>query len=105
MASVPSYSATASRLTSVMDVPVPSAEVSAQLIELQPRIAKIEALQTVQNADIAELRERSAAVVQRWYTRDVLGAGDGWAEVEKKVVGVEQRIRRVALARRMDEGL
>ena len=82
MASASAYPSTSSRLTSIMDVPVPPAELSTQLIDLQPRIAKVEALQAAQNADIAELRERSAAVIQRWYTTDILGVGDAWADVE-----------------------
>jgi hypothetical protein len=85
-----------------MDVPIPPAEASTQLIDLQPRIAKVEAIQTAQSADIAELRERTAAVLQRWYTQDILQIGDSWADLEGRVEHVEQRLRRVALARRED---
>ncbi|CAL3973044.1 unnamed protein product [Diplocarpon coronariae] len=105
MASASSYPSTSSRLTSIMEVPVPPAGLSAQLIDLQPRIARAEALQTAQNADIAELRERSAAVVQRWYTTDVLRAGEAWADVEGRVEKIEQGLRRVSLARRRDDGM
>jgi hypothetical protein len=103
LASASSYPATASRLTSILDVPIPPAELSAQLIDLVPRIAKLEAIQASQNADIAELRERSATIIQRWYTVDVLGAGDSWAELEGRVEYVEQKVRRAALAKRLDE--
>jgi hypothetical protein len=105
LASASSYPSTASRLTSIRDVPIPPAELSAQLINLQPRIAKVEALQASQNADITELRERSAAVIQRWYTKDVLGAGEIWAELEGRVAVVEQKIRRAALAKRLDDNM
>lgn len=88
-----------------MDVPVPPAELSTQLIDLQPRIAKVEALQAAQNADIAELRERSAAALQKWYRSDVLGAGEAWADVEGRVERIEQRVRRVELARRNDDAM
>src|SRR5436309_15963008 len=97
LASASSYPSTASRLTSIRDVPIPPAELSARLIDLQPRIAMVEALQVAQNADIAELRERSAAVIQRWYTKDVLGAGETWADLEGRVAVVEQKIRRACL--------
>jgi hypothetical protein len=86
-------------------VPIPPAELSAQLIDLQPRIAKVEALQTTQNADITELRERSAAVIQRWYTADILRAGDSWAGLEGRVEQVEQKVRRSALAKRLDDDM
>lgn len=103
MASASAYPSTASRLTSVLDVAIPPAELSAQLIDLQPRIAKAETVQTAQNSDIAQLRERSAAVIQRWYTNDILSAGDTWAELEGRVEQVEQRVRRVTKARQMDD--
>lgn len=105
LASASSYPATASRLTSILDVPIPPSELSAQLINLQPRIAKVGALQVAQSADIAELRERSATVIQRWYTMDILGAGDSWAELEGRVGQVEREVRRVALARRLDDDM
>jgi hypothetical protein len=86
-------------------MPVPSAELSAQLIDLQPRIAKVEAIQAAQNADMAALRERTAEVIQRWYTVDVLRAGESWAELEGRVEGVEQKVRRAALAKRLDDDM
>lgn len=105
MASASAYPSTSSRLTSIMDVPIPAAALSAQLIELQPRLAKVETVQAAQRADIAELRAKSAALVQKWYTRDVLRAGDTWAEAEERVAKVEQRLRRVALARRTEDAM
>ena len=105
LASASSYPSTASRLTSILDVPIPPAELSAQLISLQPRIANVETLQASQNADVAALRERSAAVIQRWYTVDVLRDGETWAELEGRVEHVEQNVRRVALAKRLDDDM
>lgn len=90
---------------SIRDVPIPPTELSAQLIDLQPRIAKVEALQAVQNSDIAELRARSAAVIQRWYTLDILQAGESWAELESRVEQVEQKVRRTALTKRLDDDM
>jgi hypothetical protein len=92
-------------LTSILDVPVPPAELSAQLIALVPRIARLEALQAAQNSEIAALRERSAALIQRWYTVNILGAGDSWAELEGRVGQVEQKVRRATLAKQLDADL
>ncbi|CZT39932.1 probable RO-10 protein, required for nuclear distribution [Rhynchosporium secalis] len=105
LSSASSYPSTSSRLTSIMDVPIPAAELSTQLIELQPRIAKIEAVQAAQNEDIKELRERSAKLVQKWYLGDILGAGEEWAGYEGRVGRVEQRLRRVVKARRTDDAM
>lgn len=86
-------------------MPVPAVELSAQLIDLQPRIAKLETLQAVQNADIAVLRQRTVAVLQRWYAVDILSTGDSWAELEGRIETVEQRVRRTALAKRLDDDM
>lgn len=88
-----------------MDVPIPPAESSTQLIDLQPRIAKLETIQAAQSAEIAELRERSALVLQRWYTQDILKVGDSWANLEGRMEQAQQRIRRVSLAKRVDDAI
>lgn len=103
LASASAYPSTASRLTSIRDTPIPPAELSAELINLQPRIAKVEIVQASQDAEIRELRERSAVVIESWYRRDVIGAGEGWADLEGRVEAVEQRVRRVERVRKMDE--
>lgn len=105
MASASSYPSTASRLTSILDLPIPSGDLSTQLIELQPRVAKVESLQAAQNSDLAELRERSAALIQQWYAMDIIQAGDSWAELEGRVEQVEQQMRRASLAKRVDDAL
>lgn len=103
LAAASSYSATASRLTSVTDTPIPPPELSMQLINLQPRIAQLSTLQTSQSAEISELRERSAGLVQKWYAMGVIGQGEAWAEAEGRIGVVDQKVRRVALARRLDD--
>jgi len=105
LSSASSYQLTASRLTSILDVPVPEAEASANLIDLQPRIARLELLQAEQEKELTELKSRSAAILQRWYAVDILGVGDCWAEVEGRVMAVEQTIRRADLARENDAEL
>jgi len=104
LASASSYHSTASRLTSILDTPIPPAKLSSQLIDLQPRIAKAEAVQSAQGKEVAALKARSAALIQGWYEGNVLDVGDQWAEVERRLGRVEQGVRRRETARRAEEG-
>jgi len=88
------YPTTASRLTSVKDLPIPSAESSAALIAMKPRLARLELLQNSQEREMAELRLRSAAAIKRWYELEVLGASECWTEWEGRMTEVEKMVRR-----------
>ncbi|MCJ1473917.1 hypothetical protein MMC13_002573 [Lambiella insularis] len=88
------YPTSVSRLTSIQDLPVPSAESSASLIALHPRLAKVELLQKSQSLQLAELRVRTASVLQRWYEIGVLGRGECWTEWEGRMMEVEKVLRR-----------
>ncbi|KAL3476837.1 hypothetical protein BJX99DRAFT_257960 [Aspergillus californicus] len=93
------YPETASRLTSLSDTPIPDAQLSASLIALQPRLDKLASIQNDQMSEIAELRVRTARVLQRWYEVSVLGGGEVWGEWEGRVEGVEKGVRREEIAR------
>lgn len=85
---------TASRLTSLNDLPVPDAQSSASLIELQPQLERLAQVQTAQAAEISELRVRTASVLQRWYEVGLVGSGEAWAEWEGRLEDVERETRR-----------
>lgn len=89
-----SYPTTASRLTSIKDVPIPPVESSMSLISLRPRITRLELLQESHARSVAELGLRTASVIQRWYELGVLGGGECWTEWEGRVTTVERRVRR-----------
>ncbi|MCJ1353791.1 MAG: hypothetical protein MMC33_003778 [Icmadophila ericetorum] len=93
------YSNTASRLRSLQDMPIPSAESSTTLISLNPRIAEVQQLQDSQAAEITQLRLRTAETLQRWYEIQVLAGGECWNEWEERVGEVEKRVRREETAR------
>ncbi|KAL8699908.1 MAG: hypothetical protein Q9201_005735 [Fulgogasparrea decipioides] len=94
------YPLTASRLTSIRDMNIPSSSLSAALISLRPRLAKLQSLQDAQAKEMAALRARSAKAVQRWYELGVLGQGECWAEWEGRVEECEKRVRRLEGARK-----
>jgi len=88
------YPTTASRLTSVKDLPIPSAESSTALIAIKPRLARLELLQESREREVAELRLRSAAAIKRWYELEVLGGSECWTEWEGRMTKAEKMVRR-----------
>lgn len=85
---------TASRLTSLNDLPVPDAQSSAALIELQPKLDRLAQAQAQQAESISELRVRTARALQRWYEVGLVGSGECWAEWEGRLEDVEREVRR-----------
>lgn len=66
---------------------------------LHPRMARLDLLQQSQAKEMAELRSRSASVIQRWYELGVLGGGACWTEWEGRVAQVEKAVRRKEIFR------
>lgn len=62
-------------------------------MSLEHRLAEVELQQELQARELAELRSRTAAVIQRWYELGVLGGGECWTEWEDRVEMVEKKIR------------
>ena len=89
-----SFPETASRLTSLNDLPIPDAKASASLIELQPQLDHLAAIQEQQAQEISDLRLRSARVLQRWYEIGVVGNGECWAEWESRLEDIDREVRR-----------
>ncbi|KAI1922767.1 hypothetical protein LOZ58_001996 [Ophidiomyces ophidiicola] len=86
---------TASRLSSLQDLPVPPASASTGLIELRPRINRLLKEQEVQADEVAELRVRSALLMQRWIEVGIVGGGELWGEWEDRVTRAERAVRRL----------
>lgn len=103
LSSATAYPLTASSLTSILDTPIPAAELSAKVMATGPQDAELAALQTSQMKTIAALKERALQVLQRWYSVDILQSGEYWADVEARVDGLEQAVRRAMQARQQDE--
>ncbi|EED17600.1 nuclear distribution protein RO10, putative [Talaromyces stipitatus ATCC 10500] len=85
---------TASRLSSLKDLPIPDAQASTALIELQPRLQKLLSIQEQQAIEISELRKRSARLLQRWYELGVLRNSECWAEWESRLEDIEREVKR-----------
>ncbi|OJJ41597.1 hypothetical protein ASPWEDRAFT_35173 [Aspergillus wentii DTO 134E9] len=90
---------TASRLTSLNDLPIPDAQASASLIQLQPQLDQLAQTQEEQAQAISELRIRTARVLQRWYEVGLVGEAECWAEWEGRLEDVEREVKREEVVR------
>ncbi|EZF31236.1 hypothetical protein H109_00466 [Trichophyton interdigitale MR816] len=90
---------TASRLSSLQDLPIPPASASTALVELQPRIDRALETQRRQAQEIAELRVQSTLLMKRWVEVGVVGGGEVWGEWEERMKMVERGVRREEKAR------
>ncbi|KAE8381435.1 hypothetical protein BDV26DRAFT_255597 [Aspergillus bertholletiae] len=90
---------TASRLTSLNDLPIPDAQTSASLIQLQPRLDQLAQVQEEQAKQISALRVRTARALQRWYEIALVGSGECWAEWEGRLEDVEREVKREEVMR------
>jgi hypothetical protein len=99
------YQRLSAQLTTLQATSVPDPAPLAKLLELQPRIQKAALRQESQARELAELRMRSAAVVEKWYESGVLGMGQKWTEWEESMRDMEILVRRMEVAKKKDEGL
>ncbi|KAK5123777.1 hypothetical protein LTR85_002413 [Meristemomyces frigidus] len=99
------YTSVSAHLTQLQDTHLPDPAAATKLVDLQPRIEKVQARQDQQARDFAELRRRSARVVEQWYQVGVLEMGEKWAEWEERVRDAEILVRRREAAKRREEGM
>lgn len=103
LAHASAFPQTASRLTSLKDLPVPPAAKSALLVDLSPRVEEASKVQERQMKEVSELRVRSAMLVERWLGLQI-GMGECWAEWEGRLATVERGLRRVEIMRERELG-
>jgi hypothetical protein len=94
LTAAPFIHATSSQLTSIRDTPIPDPNVSADLIALVPRINRAEMVQQTQAREIAELRRRSAALLERWYLLGIEGVNECFAEWDERTLEVDKLLSR-----------
>ena len=84
-----------SDLEAIHEIPVPSSERSIDVAALAPRTASLERVLEKQADEIAELRERSAAALWRWYRINILAGGECSAEWEQRLAIAERTLTRM----------
>lgn len=72
------------------------------LVNLQPRIDRLHALQDEHGLEFLRLQRRSTAVLERWYTVSILGSGECWAEWDSRIAQAERKIRRAEVAKKRE---
>ena len=98
------YKTTNSQLTIVNDSKnIPDQAALTKLIGLQSRIDAAGAKQTEQARQFAELRGRSAKIVEKWYEQGVLDMGENWADWEERLRDAEILVRRREAAKKREE--
>lgn len=97
------YSRVSGQLQSLQETSVPDPTSASKLHELQPRIDKAAARQDQQAKELAELRSRSAAAVEKWYETGVLGMAERWTEWEERMRDVEIVVRRLEAVKKREE--
>ncbi|KAF2215434.1 hypothetical protein CERZMDRAFT_36218 [Cercospora zeae-maydis SCOH1-5] len=75
------------------------------LIGLEPRLERIEAKQTEQAREFAELRLRSTRLLENWYKVGVLEMGEKWTDWEERLRDCEILVRRKEAAKKREEGV
>jgi hypothetical protein len=95
---------TASRLSSLQSLQVPSAEQSTKLSELAPQIVQAQRTQDELEREVQELRQRSARCLEWWVKHGVVGLGDLWEEWEDRIKLAERQIARLERRQKEEEG-
>jgi hypothetical protein len=88
------YPETASRLSSLQSLQIPSADQSAKLLSLKPRLQQLQQEEQLLQGDVRELRERTARCLEWWVNIGVVGMGDVWEDWEKRISDVERNLIR-----------
>lgn len=86
----------------MQNYPIPDAQILRTLLALQPRLTRAQSVQGAQEAELAELRQRSAAALAHWYSRTVLEGGEQWSTWEERMMKMEQKVRREEAALRRE---
>ncbi|KAA8897418.1 hypothetical protein FN846DRAFT_963726 [Sphaerosporella brunnea] len=88
--SAPEYQAAASQLVAINDAPIPDPALSASLVELMPRLQRAQAVQDEYMRKIAELRLRTAKVLEHWFLVGVEGVNECFAEWDERTFEMDK---------------
>ena len=100
------YTHTASQLTLLQDLHVPPTAPIADLAAILPRLARVQQVQSQQEAEVVALAKRTGVLLLRWFDGSVIGGGRCWVDWEGRLREVDKLVRRREVRRekeRVDE--
>ena len=98
------YPETASRLASLQSLQIPAAEASARIVELGPKVTEYQRMQEGLEAEVRDLRQRSARCLEWWVKVGIVAMGDLWEEWEDRLKDVERQVARFERQQKEEEG-
>lgn len=96
------YRAVASGLRTIQEIPVADTSVLVDVIAQLPRLELAARRAEQQQIEMAQLREHSAHVLQRWHEVGVLGQNDAMGEWEDRLLEAERKVRQAQVKRARD---
>ena len=103
LASATTYTNMVSQLSNLQQYPLPETKELIALLSQTSRLERLEAVQRQQLAAIAQLRQRSTALVAEWYQSQVLDASERWSSLENRMLHAEKTMRRKEAARARED--
>lgn len=98
------YTTTSAHLQTLQTLKIPPAEQSASLLDAGTRVEELRQRQAMVNADIEELKGRSARLLEWWVKNGVVGMGELWEDWEQRVKDCERAVRREERKQREERG-
>lgn len=98
------YQTLSTQLGLLQDTSIPDPASASALMSLQPRAEKAAARQDEQARELAQLRLRTAAIMEQWHAAGIIGMGERWAEWEERMRDMEILVRRMEAAKKREEG-
>lgn len=96
------YTTTSAHLQMLQTLRIPPASLSAKLVSADPRLQKLKERQEKLGLEIAQLKARSAVVIEWWVKTGVVGMGELWDDWEDRVTICERTVRREERRRKED---
>lgn len=98
------FTTTSAHLQTLQTLKIPQAEHSAGLIDAGTRLEELKQRQASLDAEISELKNRSAKTLEWWVKNGIVGMGELWEDWEQRVRDCERSLKREERKQREEKG-